>query len=177
MTILQLSPFARARVTMSPALLKLDFVGDVTRTVVACHESIPVSVSVAVECVVGRGGRLEYGMLGFEHIMSNREELLVSVGYTMGCEVAWPNSLAEAVDEVRLGLPKEFAEPILLSSSDFATGRFPPGQLRLITAAYGEAGSSPRFFRKLAVATLSLMNATVTSDETNTMELRDHLLY
>ena len=59
----------------------------------------------------------------------------------------WLASLSNQVDDVRLGLPYEYAPAVLEAASNYCAGRFPAGTVGIVEAAHGLAGSSVRFFR------------------------------
>lgn len=175
MRTFQLSPFARARVTVG-ALPKLsEVVSDVAKPVVADTNASLIASSLAVECVVARGGRVEYGMLGFEYFSNARTDLLVTIGYTVS-GVAWPASLTQEFEESCMGFPEEFAKPVLTTATDFAANRFPAGSLSLVAASYGKVGSSSRFFKRIAIATLSLMIGDSLADDSIIYQLKRDII-
>lgn len=154
---LQLTALAKARVWFQRATPELLASGTVNRTV----EGIPTGAArlqdLTLEAYVPRGGRAEYGLLGFHFARDGANLLDVNVPYTEGGGVPWLDSLAAQVDEVRLGLPHEFAVPILDAVAGFAVHGFPAGKLTVVEAAHGQVGSSAQFFRRVAACALSLM--------------------
>lgn len=115
----------------------------------AASNSPPPTRTVAVEVLVPLGARAEYGLLGGEFSpMASTTLLRVDVFYGVGDHVA---SLASGFDEVRAGLPREFARAVG-AEIESLRGRVEvsPGVLTLSYAAHGLVGSSERMFRRLA---------------------------
>jgi hypothetical protein len=113
--------------------------------------------SVTLEAYVPRGGRAEYGLLGINFERDRTNLLHIEVPYAEGEGSPWPDSLGNQVDDVRLGLPREYARSTLNALVDFGARQFPPGTLKIIEAAHGLIGSNAEFFRRLAVGALTLM--------------------
>jgi hypothetical protein len=77
-------------------------------------------------------------------------------GYCKVTGEPWQGSLAADIDEVRIGLPREYSEAVL--EGLFAGLLKPPsGSLSVAEAAHGLVGSSSAFFRNLARATAELL--------------------
>lgn len=109
--------------------------------------------------MVPRGARCEYGLLGAQFHGTEGTALRVEVSCSHDDGVSWPESLGASIDDVRLGLPHEYAEAISVGVGAYAIGLFPPGRLTFTKAAYGLIGSSPRFFSLLAKCVVTLMHA------------------
>ena len=114
------------------------------------------NVIVGLEALVPRGGFAQYGLLELAFLPDDLDRLQLEVPYSSITGTAWPGALAGSLDEVRLGLPKEYAPAVLASLSSAVEGRIPSGVLRIVAAAHGLVGSSPRFFEKIARAAVEL---------------------
>jgi len=154
---LQLTALAKARVWFGRATPEFVASGTVNRRVEGNPTSAARLGDLTLEAYVPRGGRAEYGLLGFHFVRDGANQLQVNVPYTEGGGVPWLDSLAAQVDDVRLELPREFAVPILDAVAGFAAHGFPAGTLTVVEAAHGQVGSSEEFFRRIAVCALSLM--------------------
>lgn len=113
---------------------------------------------VTLEAFVPLGAMAQYGLLGVCFEPTGDKVLRIEVPYSNEAGGSWPDSLAEGVDDVRLGLPSEFAKVVLDAAADSASRRFPPGSLRIVEAAHGMVGSSPNFFRRVIICVLELMH-------------------
>src|SRR5262249_7567914 len=113
---------------------------------------------LTLEAFVALGGRAHYGLLGMIFQRTGDTSLRVEVPYSEEAGIRWLGSLAQVVDDVRLGLPVECASTVLEAATDSRRPRFPPGILRVVEAAHGVAGSSPVFFEKLTIAAIGLMH-------------------
>lgn len=122
---------------------------------------------ICVEAFVPRGGRVEYGLLGLAFDGDPAGRLRVEVGWSHAEGPSWKGSLVSGIDEVRLGLPEEYAIAVLRSLASTADGRFPSGTVRVCECAHGLAGSSATFFALLghAVAELMLLDGTELTDD------------
>jgi hypothetical protein len=165
MKALQLTPLAKVRIWCGRATHGSVFKGSVTRRVDGAPEATPGLSSVALEAFVPRGARAEYGLLGFTFEASAVKDLDVEVQYSEGQGDSWPESLAKQIDDVRLGLPREYANRVLDAASAFATRLLPPGRLKVVEAAHGLVGSSGEVFRRLTIGALSLLQAGHRADD------------
>lgn len=165
MKVLQLTPLASARVTHSQMTPGARFTGSVHARVGTDSRAALGASRVTLEALVPRGGRADYGLLGFAFEPAPAPTLDVEVRYSEGNGAAWPESLAHDVDDVRLGLPLEYAGPVLSAATSFSTNRFPPGKLVVVEAGHGAVGSSAEVFRRLTLATLSLMPGRAIAEE------------
>lgn len=159
MRLLKLTPVAMARVWLGGASVPAFEPDDCLTMQVGADPGATVAIPrLTVEAIVPRGARAEYGLLGV--LLEHRDNcsLQVEVPYSQGVGTPWAESLAKAVDDVRLGIPAEYARPILEATTEFAVQRFPPGFLRIVEGAHGVVGSSPDFFRRLTHCVLELMN-------------------
>ncbi len=119
----------------------------------------------AMEIFLPHGGFAGYGLLGAEFVPDHSQYLTIQVatGATSVRQVNW--ALAALVDDVRVGLPDEYADAVLKGAGgqELLSG----GVLRFAWAAHGMVGSSPMIFLRLATAVVRLIsqNATLLSDE------------
>lgn len=116
------------------------------------------AVSVGVEVYVPLGPRSMYGLLGgsFEPLLS--EQLKVNVSSGKGGKNT-ASSLADSMDQVYAGLPKEYLEAVK-EGVRLAQQKMPvaSGELVINRAAYGEIGSCATVFRHLATVLIKLIN-------------------
>lgn len=159
MQVLQLTAVAKARVSFGQKVTS-GFVPEGTATSLVdgtTAAALPSALIVGVEAVVPRGARVEYGFLSVSFSASEEGRIRVEVPFSTQVGPLWTESLAATLDEVRIGLPKEYALAALDAFSSALVGRLPPGELLVSEAAHGAAGSSQRFFGKLASAVVELM--------------------
>jgi hypothetical protein len=155
--VLQLTPLAKARVWSRSDIPEFVQVGTVSKQIDGAPLSSVKAGCVTVEAFVPRGGRAEYGLLGMVFERDRTGSLQVEVPYSEYKGAAWLESLGSVADDVRLGLPYEYAGPILDAAIEFGTHRFPPGTIKVVHAAHGFVGSSPRLFQRLATGVLMLL--------------------
>jgi hypothetical protein len=160
MKTLQLTRFAKARMWFGERVTRgFDASGVITGAAGDAPVVGPNSdMLVGLEVLVPRGAYSEYGLLGLEFLPGNLGCLRIEVPYSDMAGSPWSDALASNVDEVRLGLPQEYASSVLASLASTAAGRIPSGTLRIVDAAHGIVGSSPSFFGKLSGATIELMS-------------------
>lgn len=157
MKIVQLTPTARARVWFGAGIPEFSPSGTV-RAAVEGEPSVAVAIPyLTLEALVARGARAEYGLVGVRFDTATDTLLRVEVPYSGENGQSWSASLGSAVDDVHLGLPREYADAILDAVVVYAARRFPPGTIKIVQAAHGLVGSNARFFRTLATCVLELM--------------------
>ena len=154
---LRLTPFAKARVWFSRVTPSLVAGRTVTRSVEGNPASVAQREYLTLEAYVPRGGGAQYGLLGFDYVRGAGSSLHLDVPIADGACNRWRDSLAAQVDDVRLGLPREFAAPVVDAMAHVAACRFPAGRLSVVEAAHGVVESSPQFFGRVAASALSLM--------------------
>ena len=154
---LPLTALAKARVWFCRATSSLVADQTVTRSVEGDPASVVQREYLTLEAYVPRGGRAQYGLLGFDYVRGAGSSLHLDVPIAEGACNRWLDSLAAQVDDVRLGLPREFAAPVVDAMAHVAARRFPAGRLSVVEAAHGVVGSSPQFFGRVAASALSLM--------------------
>ena len=114
----------------------------------------------AVELYWPTGPRALYGLLGAEFIPGTDSHLtvLVSAHDTQG--ETFEESLAVLLDDVRTGLPLEYAEAVnsvLSVEESSALQQFGPGTLTFAWGAHGAAGSARKVFEVLTSVLLKLL--------------------
>ncbi len=130
--------------------------------------------SVCIEAVVPRGARCEYGLLGVEFSPDLLAEIRYEVGYSNALGTVWHNSIG-GVDEVRLGLPLEYAHAVLSSLERAGDGRLASGLMRVTDAAHGLVGSSANLFSRLAAVCVDLAIGVEVPDSELVLALRKAL--
>jgi hypothetical protein len=113
------------------------------------------SRSAAAEVVLPRGARSEYGLLGGSFSPQRSSSVALSVAVSNGSEPL-RSSIARAVDDVRIGLPEEYAKAVL-QAARVAASALPTGSLTFNEGAHGAVGSSPLFFGMLARFVIKLL--------------------
>jgi len=155
MRTLQLAKFAKARISRESGLSAFRAEGVLARDTPADDRQRP-RCFVGVEALVPRGARADYGMLGVAYDPDHSGQLRVTAGFCDPQGERWRESLAASIDDVRIGLPKEYSEAVF--EGLLAGLRQPPsGSLTVEEAAHGLVGSSSAFFRNLARAAGELM--------------------
>ncbi len=137
---------------------------------------MPLVSNVTLEAFVGRGALVSYGLLGFAFDERPGTVIDVVVPYSTSGGVQWMDSLVGQLDDVRLGLPLEYTEPVLLAAASFASCCLPSGRLATVEAAHGAVGSSADFFQRLTLATLSVLRSGSAEDEALTTLLKGILV-
>ncbi len=163
----ELSKHRRARVWVDEVLPCEFAAGDsIQKEIEAAVPCDPVLSTIAVELFVPEGGRFSYGLLGGRFSMSSstpgKVSLIVNVD---GKGLKYPSALSGQLDDVRIGLPREYASAVIESlEREMVEQRvFPAGQLVVSCAAHGLIGSNRGIFRRLAKLLIRAMN--LRSDE------------
>ena len=114
---------------------------------------------VVVEVYLPRGPRAEYGLLGLMYEPKDESDLLVRV--QVGREDGRPSagSMASNVDDVRIGLPREYASAVLDAICQHCQNRIGPGLLTIDRAAHGRVGSSVSVFSALSALAVALVES------------------
>jgi hypothetical protein len=158
MKTLQITPVAKARVWVNErATVGYETDGALGGMARPSARELNGGLMVAVEVLLPRGARAEYGLLGIQFVADTSMRLHCEVAFSAGMNgQLWPDSLAAKLDHVRLGLPKEYASAVLASLLAAVEGRMPSGVVRITDSAHGLVGSSPDLFGRLAAATVEL---------------------
>jgi hypothetical protein len=179
MRTLQIAQFAKARVWINERSTQ-GFANDGVLEVLA-HPSVGTSnrsIIVAVETMLPRGPRAEYGLIGCQFTPDDRGSVRLVIPYSGMGGVTWIDSLAVDIDDVRLGLPREYTSSVADSLVSGVEGRMSSGILRITDAAHGLVGSSPNVLGRLAKAVVEvalLGGADVPDDQMVTL-LRELLI-
>jgi hypothetical protein len=157
MLTVNLTSVARATIAFGDITPRVAAPFSMDRVVEASVAAVVRTERLTLEGYVPRGGYAQYGLIGalFEHTSTDR--LTIVVPYLAESTVSWNDALAARVDDVRVGLIEEYAQPVLDAAAQIGPGRFPPGRLTIVEAAHGRAGSSEHFFRLLVTGALGLM--------------------
>jgi hypothetical protein len=161
---LTLPPFGSARVWFNehPALAS-ESTRVLMRTL-AASPRIRTMRRAGVELFVPAGALADYALLCGHFVPNDLGQLTLELPVCSepGEHLSW--SLAAAVDEVRAGLPEEYAQSVLDAAA--APEVLGSGTLVLTPAAHAMVGSSPRMFSRVTSALLDIM-ALNTEDVTN----------
>ncbi len=161
MITLELSPYRKARVWLGE-LPDLGYeVKETVEDVIEVGASAVTGVRrAAIELYLYTGPRDLYGLLGatLTPDRSGRLMLQVAASDDDGKPVDW--SLASHIDDVRVGLPRQYAESVF----DGAAGTHEirglgSGVLRFDRAAHGRVGSASIVFRQIAGSLVRLLAA------------------
>ena len=134
-------------------------IDDVLECSISPHQSRTDAVRLsAIEVVRMPGHPSSYGLLGASFTPKRTDRLLIEVASSTpgGEQVDW--ALAGRCDEVRSGLPKEYAVSVFDAAATVgASWKLGAGVLRFDHAAHGLVGSSAWFFGALSRAVMSLL--------------------
>lgn len=142
-----------------------------THTIAADRESQHGLRMAAIEVFVPLGPRSMYGLLGGQWKPDATGQLSVDVNVSAANERLLADSLAMKGDEVRVGLPAEYAKAVLVGV-DMAKSELnalTAGKLSINCAAHGTIGSCEAVYKHLAAILVKLLNAA--SDEPSDDEL------
>ncbi|MBI4510126.1 MAG: hypothetical protein HY698_10870 [Deltaproteobacteria bacterium] len=130
----------------------------VDERITSVQQSRMLALEVALEVYIPRGALVEYGLLGMRFVPEERQDLVVQVCVGEPCDRAYQESLARLVDDVRVGLPDEYATSVTSAICALAPTTLGPGLLLVDRAAHGLIGSSPALFEKLAQALVMMVS-------------------
>lgn len=115
---------------------------------------------VAVEVFMPLGPRSMYGLLGGRWTSGTTSQLSVDVSIAAADGQLLSDNLAGKGDEVRVGLPAEYAQAVLagvdLAKSEMNT--LAAGKVSINCAAHGAIGSCEAVFKHLAAILIKLLN-------------------
>ncbi len=115
----------------------------------------------AIEVLVPVGPRSMYGLLGGEWQPDQSNQFGVEVNVSAANERLFADSLALKGDEVRVGLPVEYANAVA-TGLDLAKDQLsvlPSGRLSINRAAHGAIGSCDAIFKHLAAVLVKLISS------------------
>jgi hypothetical protein len=162
MTILDLGKHRQARIwTGDVPDASYPPIDEMRRSVLAGRSAQDGFKLAAIEVLVPLGGRSMYGLLGgeFQPDSSNRLDVRVCLASAQG--KLFSNNLAGLRDEVRVGLPAEYAEAVFdgVALAKGELGSLASGSLLINRAAHGAVGSCDIVFKHLSAALIKLLNA------------------
>jgi len=115
------------------------------------------SRKIAIELFIPRGARFDCGLIGGEFVPNESNEFVTTVCHSIGARVL-ADSLVDSLDEVKVGLPLDYADAVLEGIAAESThSALPTGHLRVGCAAYGRFGSSVFFFKLLGKILFRMM--------------------
>lgn len=162
MKILELGKYRRARVWIGELPdAAYPSVKTLAHSVSATTEPHGKRKMAAVELLVVTGPRSLYGMLGGHFTVGPTGRLNVDVRISTANERLFADNLAGTLDEVRVGLPAEYAQAVL-AGVDLAKGELnalTAGKLSINCAAHGAIGSCEAVFKHLAAILVKLFNS------------------
>jgi hypothetical protein len=115
----------------------------------------------AIEVFVPLGPRSMYGLLGGEWQPDQSNQFGVEVNVSAANERLFADSLALKGDEVRVGLPAEYANAVVVGV-DLAKDQLsvlPSGKLFINRAAHGAIGSCEAVYKHLAAVLVKLISS------------------
>jgi hypothetical protein len=119
-------------------------------------------ILAAVEVFVPLGPRSMYGLLGGEWRPDQSNQFRVEINVSAVNERLFPDNLALKGDEVRVGLPAEYAKaiPVGVALVKDQLTSLPSGKLSINRAAYGAIGSCEAVYKHLAAVLVKLVSST-----------------
>jgi hypothetical protein len=136
------------------------------RATIDSHAKTSLSLSgVTIEALIPRGARAQYGMVGATFEPTRATATRVEVPYSADAGGRWSESIAAQIDDVRIGLPSEYASAVFDAIVCGGKGGLPDGHLKVAFAAHGMVGSSPEFFAKLTTCVLDMMRVGCPGDD------------
>jgi hypothetical protein len=135
-------------------------VGTLTHTIAAGRETQNGLRLAAIEVLVPLGPRSMYGLLGGRFEPDATGQLVIGFNVTAATERLFAESLAANGDQVRVGLPAEYAHSVLagVSAAKGEMNSLASGKLSFDCAAHRDIGSCEAVYRHLAAALVKLFN-------------------
>lgn len=113
--------------------------------------------SVTMELFMPMSGMAAYACLGIDYVTSPSDQLTIEIAMSNDEGRIVKDLLADKVDEVRVGLPQDYANAVVESLLDEMKASLVPGTIRVQRAAHGIVGSSSRVFGLLTKLIVRLM--------------------
>lgn len=172
MRILELGKYRRARVwTGELPDVACPSIKTLTQTIAADKKLQNGLRLAAIEVFVPLGPRSMYGLLGGQFDPDATDQLRIDVNTSGANERLLADNLAMMGDEVRVGLPTEYAQAVLvgvdLAKSELSS--VASGRLSINCGAHGAIGSCEAVYKHLAAILLKVLN-------TESLELSDEKL-
>jgi hypothetical protein len=133
-----------------------------THTTAADAKSQGKFMLAAVEVFVPLGPRSMYGLLGGQWTPDASGQFQVDVNVSAPNERLLADNLAIKGDEVRVGLPSEYAKAVAagVDLAQVHLSILPSGKLLIDHAAHGAIGSCEAVYKHLAAVLVKLFNST-----------------
>jgi hypothetical protein len=131
-----------------------------THTIAADREPRNGLTLAAIEVFVHLGPRSMYGLLGGEWKPDATGQLSIDVNISTANERLFADSLALKGDEVRVGLPAEYAKAVLagVDAAKSELSALTAGKLSINCATHGAIGSCEAIYKHLAATLVKLFN-------------------
>jgi hypothetical protein len=159
MRVIRVGRHSKARIWLGElSELTYPVVEVLERTLEAGASSLPAVRRAAIEMFLPQGGYVMYGLLGAEVIPQRSGRLVAQVAVSGPAEQQLVWSLAGRIDDVRLGILREYSTSVLDGVSSTEESRsLGSGVVRFDRAAHGAVGSSPWLFQRLSAAVVRLL--------------------
>jgi hypothetical protein len=133
-------------------------ISTISTSIKVTKEKVPTIEQIAVELLVRTGPRSLYGLLGAHFTPRDNKSLEMEVAISDRIGPQFSDSLAGHSDDVRVGLPDEYAGAVLEGAAMLAKEESQlSGQILFCCAAHGRVGSSAAIFEQLSKMVVSLM--------------------
>ena len=162
MRILELGKYRRARVWIGNLPdAACPSVKTLTHTIAAGGELQNGLRLAAIEVFVPLGPRSMYGLLGGQFEPDATGQLTIDVNVSTATERLFADSLTVKGDQVRVGLPAEYAQAVLagVNLAHSEMDALASGKLSFNCAAHGAIGSCEAVYKHLAAVLVKLFNA------------------
>ncbi len=161
---LRVGKFGKACVWMNEAVGASFQGSDVARHSVLAG-TLVVSGHIAIEAMIPRGARSEYGLLGIAVVPNGHDKVQLAVPWLAPLGPQWRSPLVASSETAYVGLPKDYAQAVLGGLIGAVEGNLGPCLLNVLEAAHGLVGSSPNFMAKLAKAAVEIVVLKKPSDD------------
>jgi hypothetical protein len=132
--------------------------GSITRAFPTILRECGSERRIAVEGYIHVGGFFPYGLIGAHYLPDGSHILCVLVNTSPATGPTYADALAAQTDNVRIGLPAEYAEAVMeATSACLDRVHLGGGKLTFDRAAHGAVGSSPMYFSKLTSSCVELV--------------------
>lgn len=161
MILLNFENYKKARIWLNdPPDMKYDGIAKIQRVLgldANTNSGLIREPSVTMELFIPMGAMAAYACLGLDYEANSSNQLTFEITTSNDEGRILTGSLADIVDEVRVGLPQEFANAVLENLVAEMMPSHVPGIVRVQRAAHGIVGSSTGMFGHLAKVVSRLM--------------------